>query len=104
MNNCHYGRRQEQKVACQLRGHGAKVRLSPASRGAADLTATFSSTRSWKVQVKSSRGNSTASPSRRDLGRLKISASRSGATPVVASVTPKGVTYRSVRCGRRLNP
>ena len=104
MKNSRYGHRQEQKVARQLRGHGAKVEMSPGSRGAADLKANFPSGRSWNVQVKSSRSGKAASPSAKESGRLKISASRSGATPVVAAVTPKGTSYRSARSGRKLNP
>lgn len=104
MKSSRYGRRQEHKVARQLRGHGAKVSMSPGSRGAADLKARFPSGKSWNVQVKSSRSGTPASPSARDLGRLKISASRSSATPVVAKVTPKGTSYRSARSGRQVKP
>ena len=104
MKNSRYGSRQEQKVARQLRGHGAKVSTSPGSRGAADLKARFPSGKSWNVQVKSSRSGTPASPSARDLGRLKISASRDSATPVVVKVTPKGTSYRSGRSGRKLSP
>ena len=104
MNQFGYGRRKEHKVAKSLRGKGASVKVSPGSRGAADLRVSFSPTRKWNVQVKASRGSSPASPSSRDMGRLKISASRSRATPVVAKVTPKGTTYRSARTGRPLKP
>jgi len=104
MKNSRYGHRQEVKVTRQLRGHGAKVSMSPASRGAADLKASFPSGRLWKVQVKSSRSGMPASPTAKELGRLKISASRSGATPVVAKVTPKGTSYRSARSGKTLKP
>jgi hypothetical protein len=104
MKNSRYGSRQEQKVARQLRGHGAKVAVSPGSRGAADLKARFPSGRSWNVQVKSSRSGTAASPSTKESGRLKIGASRSGATPVVAKVTQKGISYSSARSGRKLKP
>jgi hypothetical protein len=104
MKNSRYGSGQELKVARQLRGHGAKVSISPGSRGAADLKARFPSGRSWNVQVKSSRSGAPASPSARDLGRLKISANRSAATPVVAKVTPKGISYTSARSGRKVSP
>lgn len=104
MKNCHYGRRQELKVARQLRGHGARVQVSPGSRGAADVKARFPSGKAWNVQVKSCRRGMPASPSAKQLGRLKISASRSGATPVIAKVTPKGTFYRSARSGRPLKP
>ena len=104
MKNSRYGHRQEQKVTRQLRGHGAKVKMSPGSRGAADLKARFPSGKSWNVQVKSSRSGTPASPSAKDLGRLKISASRSRATPVVTKVTPKVISYKSARSGKKLNP
>ena len=104
MKNSRYGSRQEHKVARQLRGHGAKVSMSPGNRGAADLKARFASGKSWNVQVKSSRSGTPASPSTKDLGRLKISASRSAATPVVAKVTPKGISYKSARSGRKVSP
>ncbi len=104
MNQYGYGRKKELKVAKSLRGKGASVKVSPGSRGAADLKASFSPTRKWNVQVKASRGSSPASPSKRDLGRLKQGASRSGATPVVAKVTPKRTFYTSAHTGKRLKP
>jgi hypothetical protein len=104
MKHYNYGRRQENRVAQSLRSKGAKVTVSPGSRGAADLTARFSPSRTWKVQVKSSRGCSPASPCARDIGRLKISASRSNATPVISKVTPRGITFTSARNGRTLRP
>lgn len=104
MKHYEYGRRKEEKVAKSLRGGGGSVKKSRASRGPADLTITFPSGTKWNVQVKSSRGGEPASPSRRDLGRLKQSSTRSGATPVVAKVSPNGIIYRSARSGRRLTP
>jgi len=104
MKNSRYGRRKEQKVARQLRGHGAKASLSPGSRGAADIKAKFPSGRTWNVQVKSSRSGAAASPSAHEIRRLKISASRSHATPVVAKVTTRGISYTSARSGRKLSP
>lgn len=99
-----FGREQEERVARSLRARGAKVALSPGSKGAADLTAEFPTGKSWKVQVKASKENVPASPSVKDSGRLKQSSTKSGATPVVAKVTPKDITYTSARSGRRLKP
>ena len=99
-----YGLKKEDKVGRSLRARGAKVHASPGSIGAADLKATFPSGTKWNIQVKSSRTSEVSSPSRRDLGRLKASASKSKATPVVAKVTPKGITYESARTGRPLKP
>lgn len=104
MNNYAYGRRKELAVAKLLKRKGARVSISPASRGAADMVACFSASRSWKVQVKASRSNKAASPRRKDLGRLKRSATLSGAVPVIAQVTPRAISFRSARCGRQLSP
>lgn len=104
MKNYNYGIRKEKEVAKTLRSKGASVKRSQASRGAADLTAHFPTGTKWKVQVKSSRKTEAASPSTRDLGRLKQSATKSKATPVVAKVTPKGTEYISTRSGKKLTP
>jgi len=98
------GRAKEIKVAQSLRGKGASVKVSKSSKGAADLKAEFPTGKKWNIQVKSSRKGTPSSPSAKDLGRLKQGATRSGATPVVAKVTPKGTGYTSVRSGRKLNP
>jgi len=103
-NQYKYGRDKEKKVAQLLRGKGASVKTSRASRGAADLTVTFSTGTKWNVQVKSSRTSKAASPSTRDAGRLKQSSTKRGATPVIAKATPKGVEYTSARSGRKLTP
>lgn len=95
-----FGREQEERVVRSLRARGAKVALSPGSKGAAE----FPTGKTWKVQVKASKGNTPASPSVKDSGRLKQSSTKSGATPVVAKVTPKGITYTSARSSRRLKP
>lgn len=98
-----YGIKKEQKVAQSLRSRGAKVTRSPGSKGAADLKAKFPSGTKWNVQVKSTRSGTPASPSSKDLGRLKQSAARDNATPVVAKVFPKKIEYESTR-GRKLTP
>jgi len=99
-----YGREKEQKVASSLRGKGAKVEVSKGSRGAGDLVATFPSGTKWKVQVKASRSSVAKSPSSKDVGRLRSSATKSKTTPVVAKVTPRGIEYESARTGRKLSP
>jgi len=98
------GKDAETKVARSLRGKGANVKVSKASRGAADLRVTFSTGTKWNIQVKSSRRGTPASPSAKDAGRLKQGATKSGATPVISKVTPKGVKYISARSGRELSP
>jgi len=103
-NHYRYGRKAEEKVARQLRGHGASVSLSPASRGPTDLVASFPAGTEWGVQVKSTRHGLPASPSPRELANLRRSATRAGRTAVLADVTPDGTEYRSARTGRRLNP
>ena len=99
-----YGREKEKKVTQLLRTKGAKVEISKSSKGAADLRVKFPTGTKWDIQVKSSRRGLPASPSVKDLGRLKQGATKSGATPVVAKVTPKGIHYTSARSGRKLTP
>ncbi len=103
-NQSKYGRDKETKVARSLRARGANVRVSKGSRGAADLKVKFATGTKWNIQVKSSRMGVAASPSAKDLGRLKQGATKSGATPVVTKVTPKGIQYISARSGRKLTP
>ncbi len=102
--NYKYGRDKEQKVARALRSKGASVRVSRGSRSAVDLKAVFPSGTKWCVQVKSSRGPKTGSLTPKEIGRLKQVATRSSATPVVATVTPDGIEYKSGRSGRSLKP
>ena len=98
------GRDEEIKLARSLRGKGASVKVSKASRGAADLRVKFSTGTKWDVQVKSSRKGTPASPSAKEQGRLKQGATKKGATPVVAKVSRKGIQYISARSGRKLTP
>lgn len=103
-NQYKYGRGKELKVAQSLRSRGAKVQLSPGSKGAADLDVTFPTGTKWRVQVKSTRSGNPARPSPRDLGRLKQSCSKTNSTPVIAEVSPEGIKYKSARSGRTLRP
>jgi len=103
-NQYKYGRKKEELVARKLRGKGAKVKLSPGSRGAADLIAEFHSGKKWLVQVKATRKGRPASPSPKDTGRLKSSARKNRATPVIAKVSRNKVSYSSARSKKRLKP
>lgn len=103
-NQSNYGKMKEEKVANILRSRGASVHRSPGSKGAADLKAKFPSGIKWNIQVKSSRAANPSAPTSKELGRLKQSATKDNATPVVANVTPKGISFRSVRSNRTLTP
>jgi len=102
-NNYRYGRKKEKLVAQQLEKFGAQVILSLGSRGPADITAKFSN-KKWKIQVKSTRGGNPNLPSKEELRRLKISAAKSKAVPVIAYVEGNKVIYQSVKTGRELKP
>jgi hypothetical protein len=103
-NQYKYGRKKEELVARKLRGKGAKVKLSPGSRGAADLIAKFLSGKKWHVQVKATRKGKAANPSPKDRGRLKSSASKNKSTPVIAKVSRNKVCYYSARSRKKLKP
>jgi hypothetical protein len=98
------GKDAEIRVARSLRAKGASVKVSKASRTAADLRVEFPTGTKWNIQVKSSRRGAPASPSPKDVGRLKEGAAKTRATPVISKVTPKGVQYISARSGRKLTP
>ena len=101
-NQYKYGRAKEQLVARKLRARGAKSRLSPGSRGPADLKCKFPAGTKWNVQVKSTRKGQPKAPSAKELGRLKSKATKIGATPVVAKVVRNKATFGSARSGRNL--
>jgi len=103
-NQYRYGRSKEELVARHLRGHGAQVDMSQGSKGAADLAAKFPTGTKWKVQVKSSRTSASRKPCDEELRRLKISATKSRATGVVACVMQNEISFESVRDGRKLTP
>ncbi len=103
-NQSKFGRIGELKVTMSMRARGASAKMSPGSRGAADVIAKFPSGTKWAIQVKRTRSGNAASPGAKDMGRLKNIASHSGATAVIAKVSPAGVEYTSARTGRKLTP
>ena len=99
-----FGRSKERLVAQNLKRHGAKPELSPGSRGITDIKAPFRSGKSWRVQVKATRAGKPAPLSPKEVGRLKSSATRSDATPVIAYVKGKKISYYSAKTGQKLKP
>jgi len=95
------GRKAEERVARNLRMHGASVKLSPGSRTTVDLEARWPGGKRWMVQVKS--GKCPRWPSTEELQGLNSKATKKRATPVVAMVREEGITYFSARCRRKLN-
>ena len=104
VNQSKFGRNGEIKVTMSMRSRGASATMSPGSRGAADIIAKFPSGTTWAIQVKRTRSGTAATPSPKDIGRLKNSASHRGATAVIAKISPQGVEYTSARTGRKLTP
>jgi|CZCB01.1.fsa_nt_gi Holliday junction resolvase len=96
------GRKAEQQVAQILRRAGASVKVSPGSRGAADLHADFG-TKKWDVQVKAGK-NAPTQLTGIDKQRLNSKATKNNTTPVLATVKNGKVEFRSNRCGRKLSP
>lgn len=91
------GQRGEKKVIADLKRRGAtKIVQSPGSRGPADITATIGN-KSYKIQVKTSKKQVAHNPSKKEISRLKSSATKTRSTPVVAVVTPAGIKYKSAR-------
>jgi Holliday junction resolvase len=103
-NRTKIGQRGEHRAARHLRRKGFEVKLSPGSRGPADLNAS-KPRRRWLVQVKASQEAKPAWPSPKDTARLERAAARTGGTAVVAQVAGQGEpTYRSAKTRRKLKP
>jgi Holliday junction resolvase len=89
----------EKKVASSYKSSGWSVTQSAGSRGAADLKCTKGSTTHY-VQVKST-SNTTSKPyiSSSEIGRLKSTATKNGATSVIAKVTPNDTSVKYAKTG-----
>jgi Holliday junction resolvase len=98
-----YGRKGEKKIARKLRKKGYEVEVSSGSRGATDIRARKGS-RKYNIQVKRTRKGQSSSVSANDVRRLKISASRQKAIPVVADIIRGKITFRSARSKRKISP
>jgi len=98
------GQRAEQRVANSLRRSGASVKISPGSRGSADMTAKWPTGKIWLPQVKYSGTGKPAGLSSREKKNLISRVKHRGATPVLAQVTPSKIAYTSARNGRKLKP
>lgn len=95
----------EKKVARKLKRMGAiKIEISPGSRGAADITASFATGRKLAVQVKSScmpdgkAKKLTSSESK----RLKEHSKKTNSTPVVAKVEKGRIKLSYLNTGRKV--
>ena len=105
VSNYHCGIGNEEKVAKKLKRLGAsKVIISPGSRGAADITATFPTGRKLSVQVKSTcvDGGSVKNLSKAEKNRLKKHAKKTKSTPVVAKVEKGKIDLSYLNSGRKV--
>lgn len=98
------GSKAEKRVANSLRRTGARVVLSPGSKGSTDMVAKWSTGKEWLPQVKYSGTRQPAGLSSREKRNLTSRAERRGATPVLAQVTPAKINYTSAKTGRKLKP
>ena len=80
-----FGREAEYVVGLYLKSIGWDVRLSPASRGPADIVATCESSK-WFIQVKASRGIPHLKSY--EVKRLQELARSKGGLPVVSTFQP----------------
>lgn len=98
-----YGRKGEKRIARKLRKKGYKVKISEGSRGATDIRARKGSRR-YNIQVKRTRKAQSPTVSASDVKRLKISASRQNAIPIIAEIERGKATFRSARSNRKIHP
>jgi len=99
-SNYAHGVAAENNVAQQYQNNGYNVTISPGSRGAADLKCTKGN-KTHFVQVKSSHSYDPYI-SNKEQGNLKSTATRNGATAVVAKVTPQGSSIYYAKTGGKV--
>jgi Holliday junction resolvase len=98
------GLKAEKRVAFSLKSKGANVFISPGSRGSADVIGKWNNGKKWFVQVKYSGKNNPANLSLREKNNLISKAKRNNGTAVLAQVTPKKISYFSVKKNQKLKP
>lgn len=95
-SNYKMGIRAENKVKAQFERNGYDVTQSAGSRGASDLQCSKGN-RNYYVQVKTAtKSSNTPYISHSEIGRLKSTSTRNGATAVIAMVSHNGnssITY-----------
>ena len=99
-SNYNKGIRAENKVANAYRQNGWSVDQSKSNKGTADLKCTNKYGTIHYVQVKSSSCGRKPYISNDECGRLKSSATRNGATAVIAEVTDN-LTIRYAKTGNK---
>lgn len=98
------GSKAEKKVASYLKRKGAKVKISPGSKGSADIIASWSSGKRWLIQVKSSSRGKVKGLSSKERHNLLQRAKRNKAVAVKVEVARGKITFKSVKNGRILKP
>jgi len=98
------GSKAEKKVASYLKRKGAKVEISPGSKGSADIIAKWSSGKRWLIQVKSSSRGKVKSLSSKERHNLLQRAKRNKAVAVKAEVVRGKINFKSIKSGRELKP
>lgn len=98
------GQKAEKRVANSLRRTGANVKISPGSRGSADVIGNWENGKKWMSQVKYSGKGQPAGLTPQEQRNLISRAERNNATPVLARVTPNKIEYTSAKTDRKLKP
>ena len=96
------GIRAEKSIASTYRANGWSVNQSPGSRGAADLKCQKGGNLHF-VQVKSSTTSTNPYISSSEIGRLKSTATRNGATSVIAKVHNGHSSINYAKTGKSAN-
>jgi hypothetical protein len=97
----------EDYVAQSLRGRGAECVVDTKMSGATDLIATWPTGTRWRIQVKSTNRPDYPPPwpSDEEIRRLKIAATKTKQTAVVALVFyDKTIKFHSARDRRIIHP
>lgn len=96
-----YGRKKEREIILVLKEAGYETHLSPGSRTACDIFAQKKH-RKYCIQAKSTRGIDHPAITSEEKRRLKITATKRGAIPVVATNCRTEIEFRYARTNKIL--
>lgn len=103
-NYVRHGFSRERAIARYLARKGARVEITPGSRGAIDVTARWPSGVVWKIQAKSSREGIARPPGPGERARLRRASAASKTRPVIALWERARTRYLCANSGERIYP
>jgi hypothetical protein len=99
-----HGYETEYAIAWKVARCGGKAKVSPRSRGPADVRVEWPRGPDWRIQSKASREGLPRPPGPRERARLRAAAARAKSIPVIALSSGSRTLFYSEKTGERLYP